>query len=53
MSAAVAVDSSYVTASSSTLWSRFSPPQILLMGTRVDSVVHGLLQMLALSSKCK
>ena len=32
VSAAVAVDSSYVTASSSALWSRFSPPSIFVNG---------------------
>jgi len=41
-STAVAVDSSHMTASSSALRSRFSPPSNFVKGARVDNVVHGL-----------
>jgi len=42
-SAAVAADSSCVTAPSSASGSRFSPPSNFVKSARVDSVVHGLL----------
>ena len=43
-SAAVAVDSSHMTASSFASWSRFSTPSKFkfCLWARVDSVVHGL-----------
>jgi len=42
VSAAVTVESSYVTVSSSTLWSRFSLPSDFVNGQRVDNVVRDL-----------
>ena len=41
-SAAVAVDSSHMTASSSASWSRFSPLSNFFQWARVDYVLHGL-----------
>ena len=40
--AAVAIDSSHTTASSSASWSRFSPPSDFCYWARVDNVVHSL-----------